>query len=94
MVMYLKERCHRDFSSYWFSSAKITAFYLLSFPKSSYRISKMNSNEILGGRASHDNFFGDFFNVQLEILEQLANFFKFQSISIHAILDGIYKFLV
>ena len=38
--------CHRDFSCCWFIYAKITAFYLLSFKKCSYRISKMNSNEI------------------------------------------------
>ena len=28
--------------------------------KCSYRINKMNSNEILAGRANHNNFVGDF----------------------------------
>ena len=30
---HLKEHCHRDFSCCWFNSAKITAFYQLSFKK-------------------------------------------------------------
>ena len=52
----LKEHCHRDFCCYCFNSTKITAFCLLSWKKYSYRINKLNSNEILAGQANHNNF--------------------------------------
>ena len=58
----LKEHCHRDFCWFWFNSAKITTFCLLScktmlLPNQQ---DNLNSNEILVGRANHNNFVGHF----------------------------------
>ena len=49
----------------------------------------MNSNEILAGRANHNNFVGDFSMHKVKFC-----FFKFQSIFILVIFDGIQKFIV
>ena len=39
---------------------KLLPFGCYRAKKYSYRINKMNSNEILAGRANHNNFVGDF----------------------------------
>ena len=54
----------------------------------------MNSSEILAGRANHDNFVGDFSMHRVKFWKKLASFFKFQSISILVIFDGIQEFIV
>ena len=54
----------------------------------------MNSNEILVGRANHNNFVGDFSMHREKFWKKLARFFKFQSISILVIFDSIQEFLV
>ena len=54
----------------------------------------MNSNEILAGRANHNNFVGDFPMHRVEFWKKLACFSKFQSISILVIFDGIQEFIV
>ena len=48
----------------------------------------MNSNEILAGRANHNNFVGDFSMYRVKFWN------PFQSISILVIFDGIQEFLV
>ena len=60
----------------------------------SYRINKINSNEILVRRASHNNFVGDFSMHREKFWKKLASSFKFQSISILVIFDSIQDFLV
>lgn len=73
----LKEHCHWEFCCFWFNSAKITAFCLLSCKKKcSYRISKMNSNEILAGRANYNNFVGHLSMHRVKFWKKLAIFFQ------------------
>ena len=54
----------------------------------------LNSNEILAERANHNNFVGDFSMHRVKFWKKkLASFFKFQSISILVIFDGIQEFI-
>ena len=54
----------------------------------------MNSNEILVGRANHNNFVGDFSMHRVKFWKNWQVFFKFQSIPILVIFDGIQEFIV
>ena len=54
--------------------------------KASVKLRRRYQMNFIMERASHDNkFLEDFWNTWHQNLKKLANFFKFQSISIHAI---------